>query len=131
MLKTITTLLSSHVINSIANFPSNTPKILGKYLQPAELCNTLASNMALKWQECFLSLTAQKESSVLIWPIETTPNLPSPIYWLEMVTTSKGDSVCEGKKTKVFLWKKEVKTIALENIKHTVFFMSWNYAIRE
>ena len=48
MLETVTTLLSSHVINSITNFPSNTPKMLGKYLQSAKLCNTLASNIAFK-----------------------------------------------------------------------------------
>ena len=35
----------------------------------------------------------------IVWPIETTPNAPSPIFWLEMVTTSENNSVCEGKMT--------------------------------
>ena len=34
-----------------------------------------------------------------IWLIETTTNVPSPVYWLEMVTTSEDNSVCEGKMT--------------------------------
>ena len=45
----------------------------------------------------FSPLTAQKNSSVFIWPVETTPNVPSPMFWLEMVTMSEDNSVCEGK----------------------------------
>ena len=43
---------------------SDTPKTQGKYSQPAKLCTTLASNMALKWWECFPSLTAQRDLSL-------------------------------------------------------------------
>ena len=47
----------------------------------------------------FSPLIEQKKSSVFIWPIETTPNVPPPplIFWLEMVTVSEDNSVCEGK----------------------------------
>ena len=36
--------------------------------------------MAFKWWECFPSLTGEKESSVFIWPIQTTSNVPLLIF---------------------------------------------------
>ena len=99
MLETVTTLLSSHVINSITNFWANTRKTYGKYSQPANLCNTLASNTALKWRESFPSLTSLKESSVYCLANWDNTKRTLAIFWLEMVTTSENNSVCEGKMT--------------------------------
>ena len=97
MLETVTTLLSSHAIKSNTNFATSTPKTQGKHSEPAKLYNTFVLNMALKWGECSPSLTLERVSSVFTWPMETTPNLLSPMFGLEMVTTSEDNYVCKGK----------------------------------
>ena len=44
--------------------------------------------MPFKWRECFPYLTGEKESSVFIWPIEATSNVPLLISILAFFITS-------------------------------------------